>query len=155
MTDTVARENRLAFIRELLARRPVQDQSQLIARLKSRGYAVTQSSVSRDLRELRAFKVAGAYQLPAAARNEHEDIAVERVCADLLLAAVPAGEHLLVVRTVIGGAPRLALALDRAGWTEVVGTVAGDDTFFIATASRRAQQRLIARFKPFAKQSGG
>jgi transcriptional regulator of arginine metabolism len=50
-----------------------------------------------------------------------------------------------VIRTTIGAAPSVAVALDKAEWPEVVGTISGDDTIFLATADARAQQRLIER----------
>ena len=62
-----------------------------------------------------------------------------------------AGPHLLVVKTPPGIAPLVALDLDRENWPEVVGTVAGDDTFFVATAGRRQQARVEARLGALAK----
>ncbi|HEY6451012.1 MAG TPA: hypothetical protein VIX87_00265, partial [Steroidobacteraceae bacterium] len=57
----------------------------------------------------------------------------------------PAGASITVIRTTIGAAPSVAVALDRAEWPEVVGTISGDDTIFLATADAHAQQRLIDR----------
>ena len=57
----------------------------------------------------------------------------------------PAGNCLTVIRTTIGAAPSVAVALDKAEWPEVVGTISGDDTIFIATNDTRGQQRLIER----------
>jgi transcriptional regulator of arginine metabolism len=56
-----------------------------------------------------------------------------------------AGNSITVIRTTIGAAPSVAVALDKADWPEVVGTISGDDTIFLATADVRAQQRLIVR----------
>jgi len=57
----------------------------------------------------------------------------------------PAGTSITVVRTTIGAAPSVAVAIDKAEWPEVVGTISGDDTIFVATNDARAQQRLIER----------
>ena len=57
----------------------------------------------------------------------------------------PAGNNLLVVKTAIGAAQRVAFELDRSGWPEIVGTLSGDDTIFIATAGAAANRRLQRR----------
>ena len=64
----------------------------------------------------------------------------------------PAGPHLTVVRTTIGSAQSVALAIDRSRWPEVVGTISGDDTIFIATASERAQRALLDRLRSLASR---
>ena len=66
---------------------------------------------------------------------------------ELLRGMQPAGPNLLVIRTAIGAAQRVALALDRCGWSEIVGTVAGDDTVFTATANGRHQRQLLSRLQ--------
>ena len=58
-----------------------------------------------------------------------------------------AGPNLTVVRTTIGAAQSVAVAVDRAEWPEVVGTISGDDTIFIATGDARAQAKLLARLQ--------
>ena len=62
--------------------------------------------------------------------------------------------HVTVVKTVEGAAQRVALYLDRSGWSEIVGTVSGDDTIFIATRNGGAQRRLLARLKPLLEREG-
>jgi len=128
-------------IRSLLALQPAATQQALVEALTSRGFVATQSSVSRDLRELGALKTAAGYVLPDDAAGDDEIEAV----ANLLRSVDPAGPHLVVIRTAIGAAQRVALALDRSGWPEIVGNVGGDDTVFTATASRAAQRNVIAR----------
>jgi transcriptional regulator of arginine metabolism len=54
-----------------------------------------------------------------------------------------------VVKTVEGAAGKVGLTVDRAGWSEVVGTIAGDDTIFVATRSAADQRRLVARLKTY------
>ncbi len=58
---------------------------------------------------------------------------------------LPAGSNLVVIRTAIGAAQRVALALDRSQWPEMVGNIGGDDTVFVATDSAAGQRTLIAR----------
>lgn len=133
---------RRAAIRDLLTRESVATQASLVRALEALGFAATQSSVSRDLRELGAIKTAEGYELPG--RSAADDAPVAAV-ADLLRSITPAGSNLLVIRTGIGAAQRVALALDRSGWPGMVGTIAGDDTVFIATESAHSQKTLIAR----------
>ena len=139
-----AREERLSTIRQLLGKGSVRSQSQLVRLLRRKGYQVVQSSVSRDLRDLRVAKVGGEYRVSGSAPEDAGD-STEDTLRTFLRESVPAGDHLVVVHTAIGGATRVALAIDTAGWPEVLGTVAGDDTFFIAVPGRREQRRLLSR----------
>ena len=132
---------RRAAIRALLREGPVETQASLVGALQSLGHVATQSSVSRDLRELGAVKTARGYELPTA---DSDDAQVGAV-ASLLRSVTAAGSNLLVIRTGIGAAQRVALALDRSGWPGMVGTIAGDDTVFVATESAHAQKNLITR----------
>lgn len=130
-------------IRALLRSRPAATQRSLVEALTARGFVATQSSVSRDLRELGALKTTDGYVLPDAAASNDTIAQV----ASLLRELKPAGPHLLVIRTAIGAAQRVALALDRCGWPEIVGNVGGDDTVFTATASAAAQRSVVARIE--------
>jgi transcriptional regulator of arginine metabolism len=139
ITDQRARRD---AIRELLHSGPVDRQQTLVEALGARGLAVTQSSVSRDLRDLGAIKTSQGYALPEGGRTGEVEL---RKVADLLKSATPAGAHLLVVKTATGAAQRVALAFDRSDWPEIVGNIGGDDTVFVATASLGAQKHLIAK----------
>ena len=129
-------------IRQLLGQGPFPTQALLVAELEKQGHVATQSSVSRDLRELGAVKTAGGYELPA----EGDNIELESV-GGFVRAVKPAGPHLLVIRTAIGAAQRVALALDRVGWPEIVGNIGGDDTVFVATDSANHQKILTAKIE--------
>ena len=135
---------RRAAIRDLLVTGPAETQGSLVSALEELGFVATQSSVSRDLKEIGAVKTARGYELPAA--NDPGDSQVAAV-AELLRSLTPAGSNLLVIRTAIGAAQRVGLALDRCGWPGMVGTIAGDDTVFIATESAHAQKNLITRIE--------
>src|SRR5271154_2694169 len=127
----------------LLRGQVVRRQSELARLLRSAGFAVTQSSVSRDLRELGVLKASGRYLVPP---NE-----VSRANGDFgalaqfVRAVRCAGTSITVIKTSIGAAPSVAVAVDKAEWPEVVGTISGDDTIFIATADAPAQRRLLER----------
>jgi transcriptional regulator of arginine metabolism len=131
-------------IRDLLAKGPAATQAFLVRALEDRGFVATQSSVSRDLRELGAVKTPEGYALPTAGSTDNSEVAA---IADFLRSIAPAGANLLVIHTGTGAAQRVALALDRSGWPGMVGTIAGDDTIFVATESAHAQKTLIARIE--------
>lgn len=130
-------------IREILSSGNVRSQLDLVAELRRRGFQVTQSSVSRDLREMRIAKVEGRYVPLEASTGAEGGLRATREFVESVAAA---GPHILVIRTRPGGASPVGLAIDQAAWPEVVGTVAGDDTLFVATAHRRDQRAIEARF---------
>ena len=143
-SDPEHRETRQQAILGLLRQNRVESQSDLVALLGERGIPATQSSVSRDLKELGVARVGGRYVAPAPER----DPGLAEV-ARFLRGARPAGPYLTVVFTTAGTAQSVGIALDRAGWPEIVGTMAGDDTVFIATAAETDQQRVLAHLQPF------
>lgn len=141
-------ELRRDAIRQLLLRRPAATQGSLVAALHAAGYDATQSSVSRDLRELGAIKTAAGYELPGGSQDDDAQFAA---VTELLRTFQPAGPNLLVVKTAIGAAQRVALAFDRCNWPEVVGNIGGDDTVFVATKTSIAQKNLITRIERAAR----
>jgi len=157
-TSQGSQTRRLATIREILEQEPVASQLELRNRLAARGFAVTQSSVSRDLKELAIEKVDGRYVLgthlerrPSSIdepRDEPRDVinSITRVRT--------AGPNLLVIHTPPGRAASVAFTIDSARWPEVVGTVAGDDTVFLATENRRQQARMERRFETYRTGPG-
>lgn len=153
MASATRRRERLEVIRELLEGGRIASQEALVRRLARRGFEATQSSVSRDLRDLRAVKIDGVYALekrvpraPAGTREALRDAG--------LRGAAAAGGNLLVLHTDPGAASRVALALDSARWPEVIGTVAGDDTVFVAVPGLRESRRLRDRLLPPGRGRG-
>ena len=137
-------DQRRRTIRELLDGGPVPTQQLLVAELARRGFTATQSSVSRDLREIGAVKTARGYELEPGELADRPEL---NAIGEFVRAILPAGPHLIVLRTAIGAAQRVALALDRAGWPEIVGNIGGDDTVFVATDSANHQKILAARLE--------
>ncbi len=144
-------EERWEAIRKILAEREVGSQAALQKELRKRGFRVTQSSVSRDLAEMGVAKVEGRYVDPEALAVEPPPPGLVDL-AGFLLGWSAAGPYLLVVKSTPGAASSVALAVDRAGWPEVVGTVAGDDALFVATAGRNHQARVEARLRDLARE---
>ncbi len=144
LTDAQQLERRGAIMR-ILREGQVRRQEDLVRLLKRAGHAVTQSSISRDLRDLGVLKAGGRYVLPPAeVSRTNGDFGT---LAQFVRQLRPAGATLTVVRTTIGAAQSVAVAIDRAEWPEVAGTLSGDDTIFIATANARAQEKLIERLR--------
>lgn len=132
----------------MLRQGPARTQQSVVDVLLNEGLVATQSSVSRDLRELGAIKTSQGYELPG--QDQPHDKPMADI-AMLLRKISPAGPNLLVIRTAIGAAQRVALALDRSDWPEMVGNIGGDDTVFVATESALAQRKLIARIERSAR----
>ncbi len=142
LTDRQQFERRNAIVR-ILRGGVVRRQSDLAQLLRRDGFEVTQSSVSRDLRELGVLKASGRYLLPPdEISRANGDFGA---LAQFVRSVRPAGSSLTVIKTSIGAASSVAVALDKAEWPEVVGTISGDDTIFIATLDTRAQRRVIER----------
>ena len=120
-------------------------QAELVELLRAEGYLATQSCVSRDLRDLGAAKLKKGYALPEAAELPSGDTL--HVVAEFVQDIRSAGPNLLVIRTVAGTAQTVAMTLDRIDWPEIVGTLSGDDTIFVATAGAAAQRRVLVRLR--------
>jgi transcriptional regulator of arginine metabolism len=142
LTDRLQIDRRNAILR-ILRSGVVRRQSDLAQLLKREGFEVTQSSVSRDLRELGVLKASGRYLVPPdEISRANGDFGA---LSQFVRTVRAAGNSITVIRTTIGAAGSVAVALDKAEWPEVVGTISGDDTIFLATADSRAQHRLIDR----------
>jgi transcriptional regulator of arginine metabolism len=141
---TAERKKRHLRILEIISTRQIETQEELAEALRAEEWSVTQSSVSRDITSLGLVKVDGAYAKPGRVRREHGD-PDERRIAEGLLTVDRAGEALLVIHTPPGEANRVAVALDRLAWTELLGTIAGDDTIFVAVPDGRAQREVMKR----------
>ena len=138
---TSDRRKRHLKILELITMRPVRTQEELAEALAAQGWDVTQSSVSRDIAALRLIKVDGAYRRPPprAPRSDPD----ERRIAEGVLTVETAGDALVVLHTSPGEANHVAIALDRLAWPQVIGSIAGDDTIFLAVKDPLAQRRVV------------
>jgi transcriptional regulator of arginine metabolism len=145
---TADRRKRHLRILELISTRAVRTQEELAEALTSQGWEVTQSSVSRDIAALRLIKVDGAYRKPPprAPRADPDELRI----AEGVLTIEPAGDALLVLHTSPGEANRVAVALDRLAWPEVIGTIAGDDTIFLAVKNSGAQRSVLREVRRLA-----
>ena len=138
---TADRRKRHLKILEVISTRVIHTQEDLAEALAAEGWEVTQSSISRDIAALRLVKVDGAYRRPPRASVVRDPD--ERRIAESVLTCEPAGEVLVVLHTPPGEANRVAVALDRLAWPDVVGTIAGDDTIFLAVKDAGGQRRVM------------
>jgi len=138
------REKRRQAIQDILARRTVVRQSEFVDLLQAEGIEATQSSVSRDLRELGIAKLDDGYGL---IQQTSQFTAQTDVPSGFVREVLKAGNNLTVIRTATGAAQRVALFLDRSEWPEIVGTVSGDDTIFVATRNGQDQRHLLGRLR--------
>ncbi len=142
--DAFQTERRNAILR-ILRGSPVRKQDELVRLLRREGHQVTQSSISRDLRDLGVLKASGRYLPPTAESGRtHSDFDTLR---QFVRSVATAGASLTVLRTTIGAAQSVAAAIDKAEWPEVVGTISGDDTIFLATDTGRAQAQIVERLR--------
>ncbi|MGA2888256.1 MAG: ArgR family transcriptional regulator [Terracidiphilus sp.] len=136
-------------IRELVTGSLVNNQDELRRKLRRRGFAVTQATLSRDIHELRLSKGPGGYTLSNGTGSEAEDNSPPSL-AEMLEGfglRVRQAMNQVVVATVTGGAQPLAAALDHEGWTEVVGTLAGDDTVLVICPDVRRASEVESRLR--------
>ncbi len=130
------KERRQQTILNLIRSRRIGTQQELAGRLERAGIVATQSSISRDLVELGVVKHHGHYAVPQGANG-----AGGRGLLDMDMA----GQHLVVVKCELGLASAVAVEIDRAAIKEIIGTLAGEDTIFIAVADRKAQRAVIKK----------
>lgn len=146
-----SREQRRADIIDLVRRHRLRSQAELRRRLTARGVAVNQATLSRDLRDLGVRKGPQGYELPNDAAVITDGSTLRHAVAEWMLNATPV-QHQVVVKTPPGGASPLALALDRAAFSEVVGTLAGDDTALLICHDARTARRMATRLRALQEQ---
>ena len=137
------RKARQDTIRRILKASVVTTQRELLARLVAKGLKVDQSTLSRDLAELGVRKSGGQYVLSGARQPGPTQLDYAAVVRTFL----PCGPHLIVVRTAVGQAQPVALAIDGAEEPSMVATLAGDDTIFVATKSKKTQAVALRRLE--------
>jgi transcriptional regulator of arginine metabolism len=139
-------------IRQLVSHSLVSNQDELRRKLRRRGFEVTQATLSRDIHELRLSKGPSGYSLPngsgSAAAGFADDAppSVEDMIESFGLRVRQAMNQVLI-NTSMGGAQPVAAAIDRAGWPEVMGTIAGDDTVLVICPDPRRAAEVEARLR--------
>lgn len=144
---------RHAAILKIVRAQTVASQERLRELLQAEGFDVTQATLSRDIRDLGLAKVAapdgGSHYAPPLEAGAAIRPQLHHVLPTLLVSVDGVGP-LLVLKTPAGGAQALGLAVDAAGWTEIIGTIAGDDAVLVITRSERARRAVQTRLKETA-----
>lgn len=148
----MGKRERHAAILDLVREHRIASQEHLRELLAERGFEVTQATLSRDIRELRLIKVPDAeggthYTLPPEAWDQTPPLG--RLLPTLFVSAEGTG-NLLVIKTLIGGAQPIALAIDWEEWPEVLGSVAGDDTILLILRKPSQLQTIQRRIEELA-----
>ena len=132
-------ERKSAIVR-ILRQHVCESQDEVVAYLRKDGFEIKQSSISRDFRDLGVAKVGGRYVAV------QEDNSTTLFIGSKILSSIPVGDNLVVVRTETGAASIVALKFDQLDIAGVAGSLAGDDTVFIATSTKKAQRRVLDVF---------
>jgi transcriptional regulator of arginine metabolism len=139
---------RHAAILRVVRDRRIESQDELRQALADDGFVVTQATLSRDIRELGLAKLAdpggGAYYAHPHRGAVRPELAL---VAPALLVSVDGVGPFLVLKTASGSAGAVTEALDQAGWSEVMGTIAGDDTVLVIMRNQRQRDQVAARIQ--------
>ena len=147
MTDL--KERRLRAIADLIRGNALSSQEELAERLSSQGFAVTQATISRDLEQIGAVKVRRGGNLSYALPQEVRNGAGPRLAAvfrDWVRSVDPAG-NMVVMKTPPGSAHLVGVALDNSELPEIVGTICGDDTIFVACRTAAEAEALSTKLR--------
>ena len=132
------KQSRQGKILEIITENTIETQEQLIEKLNEAGYNVTQATVSRDIRELRLMKIScgfGVYKYVVSNQETHSHSAKYLNILRETITTIDHAGNLVVVKTYAGMAQAAAAALDSMSWTEIIGSIAGDDTIMIVLRS--------------------
>lgn len=146
---------RHSLILEIIEEKDIETQEELAEELKRRGMKVTQATISRDIKELRLLKVLadhGGYKYATVERAEKgmNDRFV-RILSECVI-SVESVNNLIVVKTLSASANAACEAIDSMKWSEVLGTIAGDNTLLVITRSEEAVESMMARFNALIKR---
>jgi transcriptional regulator of arginine metabolism len=134
-------------ILEIIRSGEISSQEDLMHGLKARHIEVSQSTLSRDIQELRLAKTAGVYPVvDSETSSKASDESIRRIIREFLI-DVDVAKNIVVVKTGPGHASTVSQALDEAGWPEAIGTIAGENTIFIAVRSERDGKKLERRIR--------
>lgn len=144
----ISKQARQGTISEIARRHAVRSQEEFASRLKKEGISVTQSTLSRDIRELGLVKMRGRYRAPgeqAAPSNE----VLRRAFGQFIIRTGVSG-NIVMIKTSPGNAHSVGVVLDAAEWPEVLGTVAGDDTVFVLLRSGSSGKKMLRKIREFS-----
>ncbi len=144
------KNRRHAKILDIISQNSVDTQEELLNLLKKEGFSVTQATVSRDIRELRLLKTLspdGKYRYTSAAKNAFDIKSNFGAMFSNSVLSVESAENLIIIKTLSGMAQAVCASLDTMNYENIVGTLAGDDTIFVACRSVASAKPLLTDLK--------
>jgi len=144
------KSSRHSKILEIINEYPIETQDELLSRLKTEGYKVTQATISRDIKDLRLVKTLGSdgkYRYTEAQASSSE---IRSNFDQLFMSSVVSmdlAQNIVVIKTLSGMANAVCAALDSTGNSAIVGTIAGDDTIFVACRTDEHARSLVSTLK--------
>jgi len=147
----MGKKNRHFQILKLIDSAEIESQQVLLEALGKEGVDISQSTLSKDLKELGVIKVRGKegrFRFVQTKEREifHVSLMLKRELTDFLTDSHAVG-NFVVLKTISGNASGLAKCLDEIGWAEIVGTIAGDDTILIITQSQEEARKVIQKLE--------
>ena len=138
-------------ILEIIRNENIETQESLAERLKINGFAVTQATVSRDIKELGLIKIPGMnnmfhYAYPQEINARRMDERLKKYFKEVVV-SLNISENLIVIKTQPGGAQGVAAAVDQTGWQEIIGTVGGDDTILVVIKPVQLAESVLNRLE--------
>ncbi len=142
---------RMLKIREIISKDVIETQEELVEALREAGFVVTQATISRDIKEMQLIKTPTSegkykYSLPTEPSTLNPEAKLHRLLNEAFV-ALDSAENLAVMRTLPGNAHAVASVFDMLDWSEVLGTVAGDDTILLICRSKGAADAVMDRIK--------
>jgi transcriptional regulator of arginine metabolism len=145
----ISKKARQAVILETIQKQVVRSQEELSTLLAKSGVDATQSTLSRDIRELCLVKVRGSYQAPGEVQAGPSTDNLRRAFENYVIRTGVSG-NIIMVKTSPGNAHSIGAVLDAAQWPEVLGTVAGDDTVFVLLRNRQSGRKVLEKIREFS-----
>ena len=146
---------RHSLILEIIEEKDIETQEELAAELKRRGVKVTQATVSRDIKELRLLKVLadhGGYKYATVERAEKGmNERFIRILSESIVHIEPVN-NMIVIKTLSASANAAGEAIDSMKWSEVLGTIAGDNTLLIISRNEQSVAALMDRFNSLIRR---
>ncbi len=152
----MTKARRQLIIKEIVKKKSIETQEELVNELMKAGFEVTQATVSRDIKELGLIKIPGEngiskYAMPNEPVVRHNDERLKRFLKTSVI-NFDYCENLIVLKTMPGEAMGVASALDNAHWPEIIGTIAGDDNILVIVKPKEAVTTVLNRFNKLVKE---
>ena len=148
------RSARHAKILEIISSKEIETQEELCEELERQNIVVTQATISRDIRDLRLFKVAGVEKKYRYAYINESDSEISPKMKSLFrecVLSIKAAQNLVVIKTLVGNGANAGTVVDKLNHNEIVGSVAGDDTLLVVCQDNESAQAVVEKITEFIK----